>query len=63
MQLMPRLINLSIIGKFSTQTKGSKPFKPKVYQGRGRPLMNSGRGVYYNNRAYSNRFCDKKGIW
>ena len=32
-----------MIGKLSTQHKQSKPFKPRVHQGKGQSLINSGR--------------------
>ena len=49
---------ISMLGKFSTQNRQSKPFKRRVYKGRGQPLTNSGRGDQYsNNKIY--RFYDK----
>ena len=48
----------SMLGKLSTQNSQLKLFKPRIYQNRGRPLTNSGRGDHYNNKN-RNRFHDK----
>ena len=49
----------SMIGILSTQHEQSKLFKPRVYQGKGRSLINWGKGdKYYNNNR--KRFYDKR---
>ena len=39
----------SMIGKLITQHKLSKPFKPRVYQGKGQSLINSRRADQSSN--------------
>ena len=49
-----------IIGRISTQQEQSKPFKPRLYQGKGQSFINLGRGdQYYNNNR--NGFYEKTG--
>ena len=53
----------SMIGNISSKNRQAKPFKPRVHQGRGRPLTNSGRGVHYNDRNNNDRIYDNIGQW
>ena len=46
----------SVLGKLSTQNRQSKPFKQRIYQGRGQPLKNSGIEDQCTNGI---RFYDK----
>ena len=49
----------SILGNLSTQNRQSKPFKPRVYQGRGQPLTDSGGHDQYYYNKNRNKFYDK----
>ena len=49
----------SMLGNLSTQNGQPKPFKPQVYQGRGWPLTNSGRGDQCHINNNRNRFYGK----
>ena len=53
----------STVGKFFTQNRQSKPFKPRVDQGRGQSVTNSGRGSLYYNNKNRNRFYDKGNLY
>ena len=48
----------SMLGKLSTENRQLKPFRPRVYQGRGQHLTKSGRGDQYYNNKNRNRFHD-----
>ena len=48
-----------MLGKLYTRNSQSKLFKARVYQGRGHPLKNLGRGDQYYNNKNRIRFCDK----
>ena len=51
-----------MVGRHSTVSRQANLFKPRVYQSKGRPLINSGTGVQYYNRNNINRFYEKIGL-